>query len=120
MQRLGQVWGLGELKCKCNKSPNKSLEPTLEQLKPNQMGSNPNANLNHHMKCHDKSPCEVTRSTDKVKLHDVLFELHLGCYTGVFPAVLRGRRRKNLERLERSQFRQEVRHSEHSSYRSAF
>src|SRR3954471_11549876 len=80
MQRLGQVWGLGELKCKCNKSPNMSLDPTLEQLKPYQMGSNPNANLNHHMKCHDQAPCEITRSTDKARLHDIFMELHVGCY----------------------------------------
>ena len=49
-----------------------SHEPTLKQLKENQMGSNPNANLNHHMKCYDQAPCEVTRSTDTARLHDVL------------------------------------------------
>ena len=72
MKSLGQVWGLGELTCKCNKSPNMLLEPTWIQLKANQMGSNPSANLNHHMKSHDQAPCEVTSPTDKAKLHDVI------------------------------------------------
>ena len=71
MKRLGQVWGLGEMICKWNNSPNKLLEPNLENLKSNQIGSNPNANLNHHMKSHDQAPCEVTSPTDKAKLHDV-------------------------------------------------
>ena len=49
-----------------------SLEPTWKQKKAKQMGSNPNANLNHHMKSHDQAPCEVTSPTDKEKLHDVI------------------------------------------------
>ena len=57
------------------------LEPTWEQLKANQMGSNPNANLNHHMKSYDQAPCEVTSPTDKAKLHDDFMELHVGCYS---------------------------------------
>src|SRR3954469_2624411 len=61
------------MKCKWNNSPSMLLEPTLEQLKENQMGSNPNANLNHHMKSHDQAPCDVTRSTDKLRLHDALW-----------------------------------------------
>ena len=64
--------GSRELICKCNKSPNMSLEPTLKQLKAKQMGSNTNANLDHHMKSHDQAPCEVTSPTNKAKLHDIL------------------------------------------------
>ena len=45
-------------------------------LKAIQMGSNPKAKLNHHMKSYDLAPCEVTRSSDKVKLHDVLEIAH--------------------------------------------
>src|SRR3954466_2910035 len=68
---LCQVWGQGEHNCKWEKSPNIFLEPTWMNLKAIQMGSNPNAKLNHHMKSYDLAPCEVTRLSDKVKLHDV-------------------------------------------------
>ena len=50
---------------------NMLLEPTLEQLKAIEMGSNPNAILKHHMKSHDQAPCEVTSPTGKAKLHGV-------------------------------------------------
>src|SRR4051812_35159704 len=72
MNWLCQVWGQGEHNCKWEKSPNIFLEPTCLNLKAIQMGSNPNAKLNHHMNPYEVAPCEVTRSSDKVKLHDVL------------------------------------------------
>ena len=56
------------------------LEPTWMQFQTNQMGSNPNANLNHHMNSYDQAPCEVTRLTDKAKLHDDIWEFHVGSH----------------------------------------
>ena len=50
------------------KSPNILLEPTWMNLKAIQMGSNPNAKLNHHMNSYELAPSEVTRSSDKVKI----------------------------------------------------
>ena len=45
------------------------LESTWEQFESNQMGSNPNALWDHHMKSHDQAPHEVTRCKDKTRLH---------------------------------------------------
>ena len=39
------------------------------------------------MKCHDQAPCEVTRSKDKARLHDVFMELHVGCYSSPLPTL---------------------------------
>src|SRR3954470_12628786 len=66
---------------------NELLESTFEQLKAIEMGSNPNAILNHHIKSHDQAPCEVTSPTDKAKIHDVTKELHVGCYISPLPTL---------------------------------
>ena len=56
-------------------------------LKAIQMGSNPNENLNHHIKSYDQAPCEVTRSSDKAKLHDDFHLLLMGYYNSPLPTL---------------------------------
>ena len=51
------------------------------QTQTTQMGSNPNANLNHHMKLQSLASCQVTKSTDKVQSHGDFYLLHMGCYS---------------------------------------
>src|SRR4051812_17263555 len=81
MKWLCQVWGQGEHACINEKSPHTLLEPLWKQTQPNQMGSNPNANLNHHMKLQSLASCQVTKSTDLVESHGVFYLLHMGCYS---------------------------------------
>src|SRR3954470_8698147 len=80
MKWLCQVWGQGEHACNNENTSNTFLEPLWKQAQPNQMGSNPNATLNHHMKLQSLAYCKVTKSTDKVQSHGVLLLLQMGCY----------------------------------------
>src|SRR3954463_7635174 len=57
------------------------LEPLWMQRKTTQMGSNPHAILNHHMKLLKLASCQVTSPSDKVQSHDDCKILHLGCYS---------------------------------------
>src|ERR1041385_5315854 len=78
---LCQVWGQGEHACNNEKSSNTLLEPFWMQTQTNQMGSNPNAYLNHHMKYETLASCQVTKSSDKLQYHVDILLLQMGCYT---------------------------------------
>ena len=36
---------------------------------------------------YDQAPCEVTRSTDKARLHDEIHLLLMGCYSSPLPTL---------------------------------
>src|SRR4051812_29495964 len=59
------------------------LEPLCMQKKTTQNDSNLHGNLNHHMKGCQLPPCQVTSSTEKVKIHGDSNLLHVGCYTRI-------------------------------------
>src|ERR1041385_4521082 len=77
---LCQAWGQGEHACNIEKSSNTLLEPFWMQTQTNQMCSNPNATLNHHMKCQTLASCQVIKSSDKVQYHVDFLLLQMGCY----------------------------------------
>ena len=71
MNWLCQVWGQGEHMCNNEKSLNTSLYPFCLNSKTIEMNSKPFGNLNHHMHLQHLAPCQVWKSNDKAKLHDV-------------------------------------------------
>ena len=78
---LCQTWVWGELPCA---QKNSTIKPKASQrttLITKHTGSNPNAIQDHHMKCHQHPPWEITSPTEEVRLHDVASLLHVGCHT---------------------------------------
>ena len=75
---LCQTWGWGEVACEQNKCNNNSLAPHWITLITKQMGSNPKAKQDHHMKYHQHPPWQVTSSTDKVKYMVILLGITCG------------------------------------------
>src|SRR3954467_3053626 len=71
MKWLCQVWGQGEHMWNNEKCPNTSISPFCLNSKAIQMNPKPFGILNHHMNLQHLAPCQVWKSNDKAKLHDV-------------------------------------------------
>src|SRR4051812_45404475 len=77
-----------------NNSNNNCNAPHGSPLITKHKGSNPNAIQDHHMNSPQHPPCQNTSPTKEVKLHDVLYLLHVGCHSSPLPTQDLGPRSK--------------------------